>query len=279
MADEGVYGLEPEEPESGDGGGVTPSGGAEQGGGTGGGTGGGAAGGSSMGSAARGRPGSVAPGARIEAGGLLDDFDEDADFSDPGEGSPAREPGGGAPGRGVYGQTDDPELTGNWPPLVTDASVVAVLGSPKVLGIAGGVLLVTAVVVTAVTNTSARALIPPLITLYEGIVHTGTGVVAAIVAARFAERRVNRLDLIAARMLVLVSLFLSIQHLNIPIPLKIEEHLLAAGAYYVGVLVLFRLPKWETGLIAGTHFILWVLMMIGSLMYEVNKATPAGGGG
>ncbi|MEZ6233981.1 MAG: hypothetical protein R3B68_07305 [Phycisphaerales bacterium] len=277
MADEGVYSLEPEEPEGG--GGVTPSGGAGPGGGQSGGKGGGTAGGSSMGSAARGKPGSVAPGARIEAGGLLDDFDEDADFSDPGEGGVAAKPGAGARGPGVYGQADDPELTGKWPPLVTDASVVPVLGSPKVLGIAGGVLLVTAVVITAVTNTSARALIPPLITLYEGILHTGTGVVAAIVAARFAERRVNRLDLVAARMLVLVSLFLSIQNLNIPIPLKIEEHLLAAGAYYAGVLVLFRLPKWETGLIAGTHFILWVLMMIGSLMYEVNRAAPAAGGG
>jgi len=130
-------------------------------------------------------------------------------------------------------------------------------------------------VVTAVATNSSRPWIPPLITLYEGVVHTGTGVVGALVAARFAERRVNRVDLIAARMLVLVAIFLMVKNTNIPIPGRIEEPLLAAGVYYLGLLLVFRLPRFETGLIGGAHFCLWVLSMLGQLMYGVNAAAPA----
>ena len=231
-----------------------------------------AAGGSSMGSATPGKPGSVAPNAKIEAGGLLDDFDEDADFSDPGTGSP----------KGVSKRLPPVEEAASaWPPIVTDASVIPVLGSVRGLSIIGGAMLLMAVIVTAVATTSARPLIPPLIALYEGVVHTGTGVVAVLIAARFAERRVNRVELIAARMLVVVSIFLLIKNTNIPITGQIEEHVLAGGAYYLAVWGLFRLPRFETGLISGTHFCLWVLMLIGRLMYEVDlelaTVAPTGG--
>lgn len=246
MADEKPYELEPEEPAE-----TSRTGPA----------------GGSMGSAPASRPGSAAPAAKIDAPGLLNDFDEDADFSDPGPAKPAA--------RGTPGPADPGAA---WPPIVTDASVIPLVGNPKVLGIAGGLLLLGAVIVTGITTTSGRALIPPLITLYEGIVHTGTGVVAVLVASRFAERRVNRVELIAARMLVIVSAFLIVSNLNIPIPGRIDEFLLGAGAYYLALMLLFRLPRFETGLIGGIHFCLWVLMKIGAFMYEVNRAAPAAQG-
>ena len=252
MADEGMIPLEPEQPPRPEARPIPPGGG------------------SSMGSARPARAGSLAPGAKIEAGGLLDDFDEDADFSEPPSPANRPAPSGSAP-------RVDPASA--WEPIVTDASSGAVLGSPKAVGIAGGVLLLAAVVVTAISTASGRPLVPPLITLYEGVVHTGTGVVAVLIAARFAERRVNRVELVAARMLVVVSLFLAIKNSSIPIPGRVEEHLLAAGAYYLGVMGLFRLPRFETGLIAGTHFCLWVLMLIGRLMYEVDLKPVAAAGG
>jgi hypothetical protein len=226
-----------------------------------------------MGSAPAAKPGALAPGARLPTSGrLLDEFDEDADFSDPGPATPPK-PAGKLP------PLEEP--ASDWPPIVTDASVVPFLGSVRALSILGGAMLLLAVIITAIATTSARPLIPPLITLYEGVVHTGTGVVAVLIAARFAERRVNRVELIAARMLVLVSLFLALKNTNIPIPGRVEEHVVAAGMYYLGVWGLFRLPRFETGLIAGTHFCLWVLMLIGALMYQVDTApaapTPAGG--
>lgn len=242
MADEGTYDVEPEQPDA-----TAPPAS------------------SSMGSAGPSKPGSVAPNARLNASGLLDDFDEDADFSDPG--APAASAGRARPARA--------EPAAGWPPIVTDASLVPVLGSVRALGVIGGVMLVLAVVTTAIATSSGRPLIPPLIALYEGVVHTGTGVVAVLIAARFAERRVNRVELIACRMLVLVAVFLAIKNSSIPIPMRVEEHLLAAGAYYLGVMILFRLPRFETGLIAGAHFCLWVLMMIGSIMYQVDTAAPA----
>ena len=251
MADEGTYELEPEDgPKPGAPGAEPPAGG----------------GGASMGSARAGKPGSIAPGAKIEAGGLLDDFDEDADFSDPG-------PAAGAvsvPSATVRSGVPDPATL--LPPIVTDASVLPLIGSPKVLGVLGGVLLVIAVVITGLTTASARPLIPPLITLYEGIVHTGTGVVAVLIAARFAERRANRLELVAARMLAVTALFLAFKNARFLFAWQVEELLLGAGAYCLGVLALFRLPRFETGLIAGSHFCLWVLMEIGRIMYGVVEA-------
>lgn len=246
MADEGSYELEPIKPDAPGGTPPPPAG--------------------SMPSAPAAKPGKDAPNASLNAPGLLSDFDEDADFSENPRPSaiPAKRPA----------TLDDDDPTIAWPPIVTDASIVPVLGNAKTLGIIGGVLLVLAVVVTSIATKSSRPLIPPLITLYEGIVHTGTGVVAVLVAARFAERRVNRVDLIAARMLVLVSIFLAIKNTNIPIPGRIEEPLVAAAVYYGVLLVLFRLPRFETGLIGGTHFCLWVLSMLGQIMYEVNAAAP-----
>lgn len=208
------------------------------------------------------KPGSAAPNASLNAPGLLADFDEDADFSEP------------APIDPRAGERRSPDVTSLLPPIVTDASIIPVLGNPKILGVIGGVLLLLAVIITGVCTTSTRPLIQSLITLYEGLVHTGTGVVAVLVAARFAERRVNRVDLIAPRVLVLVALFLGVYNLNIPIPTKLEEFLLACGIYYLGLLLVFRLPRFELGLISGTHFCLFVLMKLGSLMYEVSKAAP-----
>ncbi len=105
------------------------------------------------------------------------------------------------------------------------------------------------------------------LTLYNIALHTCTGVVAVIVAAKLSEERFSRLELAAARMFLAVSLFYTISALQIPIPVVVLARLLswggAIGVYFLAVWLLFKKDRFGATLIALSHFAMWVLLEMG----------------
>jgi hypothetical protein len=206
---------------------------------------------------------------RIEAPGLLEGFEEDADF------------------------TADPELdraTGKIPPArlaghpaaappETPDFVTAGVGKPLYWAAAGGVLLIAALIATGV-NAPNRAVLRILLVLYNVLLHTGTGVVAVYLAATLLERRVRFVETVAARMLVAVSamaLLISTQIRIFPpkYDTKAEEIVLGLAAYGLIVAASFNLWKRLPFLyVVGCHFALWLIVQLGMALSEAVAAAP-----
>ncbi|MCB9846663.1 MAG: hypothetical protein H6811_11845 [Phycisphaeraceae bacterium] len=164
----------------------------------------------------------------------------------------------------------------------------AVLGDParwfvqpgfpglRVALIAGGVLALAALL-AAVSLAREHHTAIAAATLYETLLHTGTGLVAVIAAAWLTQRGFNEPGLAAARILVPVGAFEFVSHLDIPIPSRIDEFVLAAAAYFGLLWGVFRLPKYETAVLAGSHFLLWLLIQIGTALNQLaHPAATAG---
>lgn len=196
------------------------------------------------------------PKAELDEPGLLDDFDEDADFTR----DPAVEAALGKPEVHVVG--DGPVDRDALPEFVVPG-----LGPAKLWGIIGCFLLMVALIASAV-NAPDKTIARMALTLYHTAVHTGTGVVAVLVAAFFLEKRVTRFDLAGARMFAAVAAFVALVNLNIDIAgdTKTEEILLATIAYLVIVWVTFRLDRTALFIVAGAHFGLWLVVEIGMML-------------
>lgn len=114
-----------------------------------------------------------------------------------------------------------------------------------------------------------------LSTLYDIAVHTGTGIVALMVAALFTERKFNDPKLGAARMYVLVALLYTIVNTSIPIPTKTDEWILGLCAYILALWGLFRLPRHDLTIIGVTHAGLWLIVKFGATLEAFIAARPA----
>lgn len=214
--------------------------------------------------------------AKLDAPPLLDDFSEDADFDKDPElerailGKPASS-------AGVTVAEERPEL----PEFVKPG-----FGEPKHLAVLGGVLLVIAMIATAVNAPNSVAF-RVLLALYNTLVHTGTGVVAVYIAARLSERSFTRVELVAARMLVAVAALAVVMSLELPLTgygwlNQLIGAALGVGAYVLLVAGSFRLwDRTPLTYVVGFHALLWLIVQVGMALAErvsnAPVAAPAAG--
>ena len=59
-----------------------------------------------------------------------------------------------------------------------------------------------------------------------------------------------------------------VSHLNVPIPGRFDELLLGALAYMLVLWGTFRLGRTSLAILAGSHFILWLIVYIGNMLYS-----------
>lgn len=199
---------------------------------------------------------------RIDAPGLTDDFDEDADFeSDPEvervvRGIPVEKtgPSGAEKVQSVFKPTGEP--------LCASAAW-------KVPGITGSAITILAAVLAGIyADHSIWAFV--LITIYWAALHTATGLGALVLSAFLLGRRVGSFEGAAARVLLAVSLFLTVYSLKIPLTSgKLEEVILAAAAYFGGLIVAFRLAPRDAAVIGASHFGVVMLLWLGGLLRGV----------
>ncbi len=202
------------------------------------------------------------PKPRIEAETLLSGFDEDADFSEDPEVEEALAHGGRSrrADRSHEAEQADPS---RW--LVRPG-----FPSARICMVTAAILTIGAVVF-GVINAPQRAWLAGVFTLYETLLAGLLGLFALASAAYFSERRLNEVPLGLARILVPTSCAMLILRLNIPIPTRSDEALLAGAAYYLLAMLCFRLPRFETRILALSHFLLWLFVRIG---IELGAALP-----
>lgn len=194
---------------------------------------------------------------------LLDAFDDDADFSKDPEVEAATK--GGGRKRESKPATHDAD----------DSFIKAGLGSAKLMGAIGGAFLLGATIASGLNGT--RWLVSSVLTIYNGLLHTATGLGAVVLAATLARKPIGAWDLGAARMLAAVGAFLLIFNLNITLigEGKWEESILAAGAYVGLIAITFRLSREVLATLVLSHFFLWLIIQLGSSLAVWSNANPA----
>ena len=157
------------------------------------------------------------------------------------------------------------------PPKPVPDFVVQARATPKVLAIIGGSIGVIAMIATGIKTHSQGwgVLIPSvLLTLYVTVVHACTGVIAVAIAAKLSEQKLGRIDLAAARMLVAVSIFEFVRSLEVlGVPSWLSNSVLvivAAGAYLLFLMILFKKDHTKAGMIAVAHLAVYALFEIGA---------------
>ena len=208
-----------------------------------------------------------APQAKIEKPGLMDGFEEDADFTKDPEldrvvlGQPPR------PAVIVAAERADdrPEfVTPAWP---WEEKFWLAAGAALLLGalIASGVNVLHA---AGAEVTAQKRVLGVLLTLYNTALHTGTGVAAIFLAAMMMGQRVGKVETAAARMFAAVAGFEFMYNLKFTITTgKTEEAVLAALAYLIVVATTFRLFRRDPVLyVVGFHFAIWLVVQVGMLL-------------
>jgi hypothetical protein len=216
---------------------------------------------------------------KIERPGLIEGFEEDADFTrDPeleravvARPYPPTPPPPSAPPEGA--PTGPEFVTAAWP------------WEPTFWAIVGAALLIGAMVAAGINVPHAdgkevaswHRVLRILLALYTALLHTGTGVAAAFVASILLHRRFGRLDIAAARMLAGVAGFLLLFNMKFTITAtKFEETVFAALAYLAIVAPAFRLWKKEPFMfVIGSHFAFWLIVQVGMAL---SVAAAARGG-
>lgn len=215
------------------------------------------------------------PSGKLDAPPLTEGFEEDADFTKDPEVEAALK---GAPVR-------DPRVAardGEPAPEPTAAFVKPGLGGPKVWASVGAVLLVAALIAVGVNSTQGAAKTTALVflSLYNVLLHTGTGVVAVWVAAILTEKPLGRFELAAARMFTAVAALTLFYSLRVSLfsTAKFEQDLWSAllgAAGYVGAVAgLFRLWGAPLAFVIGSHLGLWLLVQVGMLLSALAAPTP-----
>ncbi len=190
-------------------------------------------------------------------GSLIDDFDEDADFSkDP---EVERVLGGGAARAGK-----------NTTASTADVFVKPGFGTAEQIYIAVGAVTLAAVIAAGVTAAGRGRVwyVDCILTLYLTALHTLTGAAAVMAAAHLSEKRLGELPLATARMGLAVAVFQLLWHLNITfIPLRLDEAALAILGYFATVWILFRLPRERVMLVAMLHGAIWFAIFFAAQLW------------
>lgn len=109
-----------------------------------------------------------------------------------------------------------------------------------------------------------------LLTIYKGILHTGTGVAAVWLTARWVSERFSRLDLASARMLLAFSVYLLVASLPLHMELVWLERALkffaGMGVYYLMLWALFRRDRMTTLILLAFHVAMWAFVEFGILI-------------
>lgn len=149
------------------------------------------------------------------------------------------------------------------------------MGSAQNIAIAGGVLLLVAVIGSVWTSWNAGTSwwANGLLTAYLGIVHACTGAAAAGFVGYALGREIGDIPLAAARMLLGVSLLLVTTNVNLPAhPALIW--VCAIGLYTIATLVLFRWEIAEWGGVASVHALMWFVMFLAAKLQVAVAAAP-----
>jgi hypothetical protein len=208
--------------------------------------------------------------AKLDVPPLLDEFSDDADFDK----DPELE-------RAILGKSgsSSPAAAAEQLPELPEF-VMPGIGEPRHLAIGGVGLLVAAMIATGI-NAPNSVPYRVLLTLYNTLVHTGTGVVAVYIAARLMERSFTRVELVAARMFVAVAALTLIMSLAVPLTAygwinQVVRAALAVGAYVLLVAGSFKLwQRTPLMYVIGFHALLWLIVQLGMALAAMVGAAPA----
>jgi hypothetical protein len=146
------------------------------------------------------------------------------------------------------------------------------------LGIGGAITLGAMVMAGLHAPPGFRVVAAVILSLYEIILHTGTGMVAVLIAARIAELKPGNLELAAARMLAAFSSFQLIHSISFgeyPTLVKLLMYPLALAAYFGLIMLLFRKPRAIVISVLVAHAVLWLAVEAGmELASYVHSAPP-----
>ncbi|GJQ30346.1 MAG: hypothetical protein HBSAPP03_22300 [Phycisphaerae bacterium] len=179
--------------------------------------------------------------------GLLDDFDEDADFERDPEVERALRPGSE---RGA-----DQPAVGDEPPRPREEIVTLGRGEPEIVGGVGGLVAVAAMVVGAVRAEGS----PLAAALYTGLVivlYVGAGLGAIAATAHLQGMTAGRWVLAGARMLLVSAAFQFLVGLRLAMLGWVNGFvfpLLAMAVYAVLLAWLFRLARPRLFILAMSH--------------------------
>lgn len=141
-------------------------------------------------------------------------------------------------------------------------------GDVKVLLAVGGALTVGAMVVAGLKSPPGFVTVVAsvVLALYETVLHTGTGLIAVLIAARLADMRPGRLDLATARIFVAFAAFQCLHRISFgeyEVLVMILMYAAALAAYWGLVMLLFRKPRMVGVTVMVAHFLLWMVVMAG----------------
>jgi hypothetical protein len=121
-----------------------------------------------------------------------------------------------------------------------------------------------------------------LLTIYNTLIHTGTGVCAVYVASRLLENRFGNAELAAGRMFAAVAALLLVANLGIPIfgpswprASELALFLLAIGVYLAMVAWTFAL--WDRSrlfFVVGFHALFWLIVQLGMGLQSLIASAP-----
>lgn len=162
----------------------------------------------------------------------------------------------------------------------TRAEFVRPGGTPKLVGILGGIMLIGASVCAGFAAPAGSGFVVTaamvVLTLYSGVLHTATGVAATWCAAKYVGERFTKIDLVAARMLLVFATFLLV--LSVPAHLPYEwldkglKFVAATGTYFLMLMATFRRDRRVTLTLLAAHAAIWVFVQIGVLMGVVLQS-------
>ena len=211
--------------------------------------------------------------ARIDAPGLIEDFDEDADFSEETVLNEARQREAAAHATLDDTVADDDQEAG-WEvfrpgkdaPQFVQAKGRVTLAGVKTPAIVGGVLLVIAVVL-AYARVQQGSIYAALSVLYLGLMHSITGVGAVVIGTLEARARFGSFAMAWARMLIAVSVLLVV--INVPVSgsWRLLVAPIGAGMYALTLYLLFRWKWRNVGMVGLFHFGLASLLYVGEWLH------------
>lgn len=207
--------------------------------------------------------------AKLNLSGLLESFEEDADFDK----DPELEAKITGRPRSSLASPPAPDAPVR-PEFITPG-----LGQPKHWAMVGLVVTIVAVVAAGV-NAPNHTVPRILLALYSTFVHTGTGLVALYASARLLEHRFGNLELGAARMFTSVAAFMLLMNLKLsPFSENYDALnrgltvLVAMAGYAITVASTFRFwDKQKLGFVVGIHALLWMLVQVGMELAAVVGA-------